>query len=71
MSTSTTHNTTTNNNAGFPPAPGETHQETSCECNPANNDDVDRCECLMFLLDPDNLPPLRHLITATQYPNKH
>ena len=31
MSTSTTHNTTTKNNAGFPPAPGETHQKTSVE----------------------------------------
>jgi hypothetical protein len=31
MSTTTTHNTTTTNNAGFPPAPGETHQETNCK----------------------------------------
>jgi hypothetical protein len=31
MSTTTTHNTTTTNNAGFPPAPGETHQETNFE----------------------------------------
>jgi hypothetical protein len=33
MSKSTTHNTTGTNNAGFPPAPGETHQKTSSATN--------------------------------------
>jgi hypothetical protein len=31
MSTTTTHNTTTTNDAGFPPAPGENHQKTNFE----------------------------------------